>query len=116
MAGHKVMAPDSPKRVYAPSPYGTYIMYSIDPGLLVGLMSPIRDEDKQFLRPSAWTLPVIGSPFAQGRTGNIEVLLKAKPDIIVIWSASKTALNAKAEETLKGLKCALCLRSNGKYG
>jgi iron complex transport system substrate-binding protein len=103
MTGRKVTVPDSMKKVYAPSPYGSYIMYSIDPTMLSGLIFPLKEEDKPFLRPSIWNLPVIGSLFGQGQTANIEILLKAKLDLIIMWSASKSALNAKAEETLKKL-------------
>jgi iron complex transport system substrate-binding protein len=103
MAGRKVVLPNSLKKVYAPSPYGSYIMYSIDPSMLSGLIFPLKDEDKQFLQSSIWNLPVIGSLFGQGQTANIEILLKAKPDVIVMWSAKKSALNEKAEETLKKL-------------
>jgi len=103
MAGRKVTVPDSIRKVYAPSPYGSYIMYSIDPSMLAGLNLPIRDEDMKYFPKAVRNLPLIGSIGGQGRTANIEVLLKAKPDLLIMWSASRSAINDKAEETLKKL-------------
>jgi iron complex transport system substrate-binding protein len=103
MAGRKVMVPDSIKKVYAPSAYGAYVMYSIDPTLLAGLIFPAREEDKKYLPRDAQSLPVIGSLFGQRQTGTIELLLKSKPDLIVLWAAKKSALDEKAETTLKKL-------------
>ena len=48
MAGRKVMLPDSIRKVYAPSAYGSYIMYSIDQSLLAGLIFPLKEEKKIF--------------------------------------------------------------------
>ena len=103
MTGRKVTIPDALRKVYAPSPYGSYIMYSVDPTMISGLIFPIKEEDKRYLVKDVQGLPVIGSLFGQGQTANIEVLMKAKPDLIIMWSASKSALNEKAEETLKKL-------------
>ena len=36
MVGRDVVIPDTPKKVYAPSPYGSYALYAMDPSLLVG--------------------------------------------------------------------------------
>lgn len=46
MAGRRVTLPDMVRKVYAPSPYGSYITYSVDPSLLAGLIFPIKDEDR----------------------------------------------------------------------
>jgi iron complex transport system substrate-binding protein len=103
MAGRKVSIPDTIRKVYAPSPYGSYALYSIDPSLVSGLILPIKEEDKKYVNKALIDLPVIGSLSGQGQTANIEVLLKAKPDLIIMWSAEKSAVNTKAEETLKKL-------------
>lgn len=36
MLGRKVEVPQTPKKVYAPSPYGSYALYAMDPKLLAG--------------------------------------------------------------------------------
>jgi iron complex transport system substrate-binding protein len=101
MAGRNVMLPDAIRKVYAPSAYGSYIMYAIDPSLLAGLVFPLKEEDKKYIQKDAQNLPVIGSLFGQRQTGNIELLLKAKPDLIILWSAKRSVLDEKAEATLK---------------
>jgi iron complex transport system substrate-binding protein len=103
MAGHMVTLPDSIRKVYAPSPYGSYIMYSVDPSMLSGLNLPIKDEDRKYFPKEVQGLPLIGSLGGQGMAANIEVLLKAKPDLLIMWSAKRSAINAKTEETLKKL-------------
>ena len=96
MAGHKVMLPDSIKKVYAPSAYGSYIMYSIDQTLLARRIFPLKEEEKKYFRKEAQSLPVIGSLFGQRQTGSIDLLLKAKPDLIILWSAKRSAFDRKA--------------------
>jgi iron complex transport system substrate-binding protein len=101
MTGRNVVVPDTIKKVYAPSPYGTYIMYAVDPTLMAGLISPLKEEDKKYLHEGVHGLPVIGSLFGQGQTANIEVLLKAKPDLLLMWSDKKSPARQKTEESLK---------------
>ena len=103
MKGRKVTLPDPLRKVYAPSPYGSYIMYSVDPSLLAGLIFPIREEDKKYFPQVVRALPVIGSLFGQGQAANIEVLLKARPDLLIMWATDKSAINQKTEESLKKL-------------
>jgi iron complex transport system substrate-binding protein len=101
MTGRNVVVPDTIKKVYAPSPYATYIMYAVDPTLMAGLISPLKEEDKKYLHKGVQGLPVIGSLFGQGQTANIEVLLKAKADLLLMWSDKKAPARQKTEETLK---------------
>jgi len=103
MVGRKVTLPDSIRKVYAPSPYGSYIMYSIDPSMLAGLNLPIKDEDRKYFPKALQNLPVIGSLGGQGQAANIEVLLKAKPDLLIMWSANRSAINDRSAESLKKL-------------
>ncbi len=103
MAGRKVNVPDVINKVYAPSPYGSYMMYSVAPEKLAGLMFPLKDEDKKYLHPSVQTLPVIGGLSGAGMTSNIEVLMRMKPDVIVVWAGKKDPFNQKSEELLNKL-------------
>jgi iron complex transport system substrate-binding protein len=103
MAGRTVRVPDTITKVYAPSPYATYIMYAVDPGLMAGLIFPLKEEDRKYLHKGVHGLPVIGSLFGQGRTANIETLLKAKPDLLLMWSDRKSPNSPRSEETLKKL-------------
>lgn len=102
MMGRTVVVPDSIKRVYVPSPYGSYLMYSIDPSMLVGL-SLSHGEDGRYLPKSVQGLPVIGGLTGQGAQSNLEVVLKAKPDMVIMWSATRSAVQGRADEALKQL-------------
>lgn len=103
MAGRKVTVPDVIKKAYAPSPYGAYMMYSVAPEKLAGLMFPLKDEDKKYLHPSIHNLPLIGGLSGEGMRSNIEVLIKMKPDVIVIWAGKKNPFSQKSEEILNKL-------------
>lgn len=104
MAGRKVKVPAAINKVYAPSPYGTYIMYAIAPDKLAGLIFPVKEEDKRYLHESVRNLPVIGGLFGQGQTANVETLLKAGPDVLVMWSGKDSPVNEKNAQALNRLK------------
>jgi len=106
MMGRRVTVPDSIKKVYVPSPYGSYLMYSIDPAMLIGL-NLSHNEDKRYLPKEARNLPVIGGLSGQGQQSNLELVLKAKPDLAIMWSARKSAVQGRADEALKQLNLPL---------
>jgi iron complex transport system substrate-binding protein len=95
--GRKVALPDRIEKVFATSPPGTHLIYALDPQLLVGLNFPLWDTERKYTVPRLQTLPVIGGAVGMGRTINQEVLLKAKPDVIIIWDWNETAMNAEYE-------------------
>ncbi|QEM68963.1 ABC transporter substrate-binding protein [Geobacter sp. FeAm09] len=86
MAGRRVVVPDVIRRVFTSSPPATYMMYALDPTLLVGSNYSVKEQDKRFLRPEFTRLPVAGGMFGQGHTVNMETLLALKPDIVLSWS------------------------------
>lgn len=102
MMGRHTTVPDSIKKVYVPSPYGSYLMYSLDPSMLIGL-NLSHKEDKRYLPKAARDLPVIGGLGGQGQQSNLEMILKAKPDAVIMWSANRSAMQGRAEESLKQL-------------
>ena len=53
------------------------------------------------------TLPVIGGLTGQGAQSNLEVILKAKPDLVIMWSAKKSAVAGRVDEALKQLNLPL---------
>ncbi|HEX2965871.1 MAG TPA: ABC transporter substrate-binding protein, partial [Syntrophorhabdaceae bacterium] len=106
MADRKITIPDSVKKVFVPSPYGSYLMYSVDPAMLIGL-NLSHNEDKRYLPKAAQDLPAIGGLTGQGKQSNLEVVLKAKPDLVIMWSARKPVVEDKTDETLKQLNLPL---------
>lgn len=87
MSGRKVAVPEKISRVFTASPPATYMLYTVDPSLLVGVNFKVREEEKRFLRPEFTKLPITGGFFGQGKTVNMEMLLRIKPDVVVTWSS-----------------------------
>lgn len=82
MMGRKITVPDKIERLYAPSPYGAYMMYALAPDLMTGLVFAPKETDKKFLPKSLWNLPVIGGgPQAM----NPETMAKSRPQLLVVW-------------------------------
>jgi len=103
MAGRKVAIPDAIKKVYVPSPYGTYMVYSMDPTLLISFNNPSK-EGRRYLHKAVQDLPVIGRIPGQDQQSSIEAVLKAKPDLVIMWSAKKTiVMDEKANDALNQL-------------
>ncbi len=100
MANRKVAIPDSISKVYVPSPYGSYLMYTVDPAMLIGL-NLSHKEDRRYLPKEAQNLPVIGGLTGQGMQSNMEQVLKAKPDLVIMWSSRKPVTQGRMDETLK---------------
>jgi iron complex transport system substrate-binding protein len=103
MKGRKVMVPDTIKKLYAPSPYGAFMMYAIAPDLMSGLIFEPREEDKQYLNKYLRDLPVIGSLSGETQAANLEVLLKNKPDVLILWMGKDTQVGDKMQKTMDTL-------------
>ncbi len=100
MLGRSVTIPDAPKKVYAPSPYGSYALYAMDPSLLAGWIFNIDARYYPYLDERMKTLPLIGRVFGAGQSANLEVLLAQKPDLILMW-AHQNEFTKKEADRLK---------------
>lgn len=87
MSGKNVTVPDKITRIFSVSPAVTYILYAIDPDLIVGLNAKIRDSERPYLRKTYQDLPILGGSFRNGLTLNMETMLKVKPDVLVVWKS-----------------------------
>ena len=104
MAGRKVTIPDSVKKVYVPSPYGSYLVYSIDPSMLVGFKG-FNGDDKRFMSKSLNVPPQTDNKPGKDKQRDIKNILAAKPDLVVMWSTKKSAATqpGRMAETLNQL-------------
>lgn len=86
MHGRRVEVPRRVQRVVGAEPPVTYLLYSIDPGLLAALNAQPDEGLRRVFRPEVLKKPVIGA-FGEGRIGgfNPEVLLDLKPDLVLAW-------------------------------
>jgi len=98
--GRKVAVPDYIRRAYATSPPATYMLYAMDPTVLAGLNTPVREWEKKHLRRHMQALPVLGGWFGQGNVPNIEMVLKANPEIIIVTSLN-SSIEARTSQALK---------------
>jgi iron complex transport system substrate-binding protein len=82
-AGRTVALPDRILRVMAAGPPASVVVYCLTPDKLLGWQRALRTEEKPYLLPLTHDLPELGRLTGRGDTANIEVVLKAKPDVIV---------------------------------
>jgi iron complex transport system substrate-binding protein len=81
-AGRKQEIPQEINKVYGTSPIATILTYTLAPEKMAGWNYELRKEDLKYLLPETRTLPNLGGWQAKS-TGNIEEILKAKPDVII---------------------------------
>ncbi len=75
--------PDHVERVMAAGPPATVVLYVLAPEKMIGWTAPPRPNEKPFLLPALRDLPELGRLTGRGDTANVEVVLKAKPDVIL---------------------------------
>jgi len=114
MTGRKVNVPDKIKRVYSTSPPATYMIYALDPSLLAGLNSPLKKVEKKYLSAGIHALPVLGGYFGQGQVANIELIMKVKPDVVIVWTGKESAVNRKMEADMSNLGIPLIFMNIGR--
>ena len=97
-AGRRVTVPDTIRRIYAAQPY-TYVLTTLlAPDLLVGHLSIIGERDRRFLRPEVLDLPVLGGAPGSGPAVNMETVLAAKPDIVLMKGNAQSDVSRAAEK------------------
>jgi iron complex transport system substrate-binding protein len=75
--------PDRIERVMAAGPPASVVLYVLAPQKMVGWTAAPRPNEKPFLLPAARDLPELGRLTGRGDTANVEVVIKAKPDLIL---------------------------------
>ena len=98
MYGRVVNVPDKITRVYSISPAVSLMLYGIDPDLMVGIPRAVGEQEKRFFRKSYLELPVLGGSSGEGLNLNLELFLKLRPDVMIVWGDDgaydqKTAAN-----------------------
>jgi iron complex transport system substrate-binding protein len=82
-AGRKVEVPDRVERVMAAGPPASVLVYVLAPEKMIGWNLKPREAELTYLSPIVRNLPEIGRLTGRGGTANLEVLIAAKPDVIV---------------------------------
>lgn len=82
-AGRAVVLPAKVKRVYAAGAPASIMVFAIAPEKLLGWTRAVTPEEAAFLPQRYAELPALGRLTGRGNTANVEVVLAAKPDLIV---------------------------------
>lgn len=82
-AGRTVTLPATIERVYAAGPPASILVYAIAPDKLLGWTRGMTPDEAAFLPQRYAELPSLGRLTGRGNTANVEVVLAAKPDLIV---------------------------------
>jgi iron complex transport system substrate-binding protein len=86
-AGRAVAVSGAVTRVMAAGPPASAVVYCLAPEKLIGWQRTPTAEERPYLIPGTRDLPELGRLAGRGDTANIEVVLKAKPDVIVDFGA-----------------------------
>ena len=81
--GRRVEVPTRVERVFAAGGPAGVIVYALAPDRLVGWNRVPTAEERAFLPSAAAALPALGRLTGRGNTANVEVVLAARPDVIV---------------------------------
>jgi iron complex transport system substrate-binding protein len=82
-AGRKVQVPDRVERVVAAGPPASVLVVMLAPEKLVGWNLNPKESELAFLPSAVRKLPDIGRLTGRGGTANLEVVMAAKPDLIL---------------------------------
>jgi iron complex transport system substrate-binding protein len=79
------------ERVFAAGPPASVLIFALAPDKLIGWPRAPHPDEVPFLSERAAALPALGRLTGRGNTANVEVVMRAKPDVIVdIGSTSAT--------------------------
>jgi iron complex transport system substrate-binding protein len=102
--GRSVTVPIAIERVYAAGPPASVIVLALAPQKLVGWTRAPHPDERPYLPEALAALPELGRLTGRGNTANLEVVMRAKPDVIVdVGSTSATfvTLAQRVEEQTK---------------
>ncbi len=89
--GRSIAVPARIERVYAAGPPASVLLLALAPEKLVGWTRAPRPDERAFLPEAVAALPELGRLTGRGNTANVEIVLRAKPDLIVdVGSTSAT--------------------------
>ncbi len=89
MAGRQVEVAPTINKVLSASPVGTIIMYSINPKKIAGQNWAPTEAEKEYLVKDYLNLPMLSGWYADGKVGNVEEIVKAAPDFILLTFSGK---------------------------
>jgi iron complex transport system substrate-binding protein len=86
-AGRKVRVPARAARVFASGPPASILVFAVAPDALIGWTTPFRPAERPYVAPKYADLPALGRLTGRGNTANVEVVIAARPDVIIDYGA-----------------------------
>lgn len=96
-AGRQVTVPDTVTRVFAAGPPASVLLNVLAPETMIGWIRSPRPAEKPFLAASVRDLPELGRLTGRGDTLNLEVLVGAKPDLIIDFGSLNDTYRSLAD-------------------
>lgn len=88
-AGRKVELPDRISRVFAAGGPAAVAVYVLRPDGMIGWPREMREEEKRYVLPDVRDLPGVGLITGRGDTANVELVLRARPDLVVDFGSTR---------------------------
>lgn len=103
-SGREIRPPATVERVYAAGPPASLLVFAIAPDKLTGWTRAMRPNEAQFFAERYAQLPELGRLTGRGNTANVEVVLKAKTDLIVDVGSTGATLASLATQVQEQTK------------
>ena len=85
------------ERIYAAGPPASILVFAVAPDKLIGWTSAFREAERPYIPARYADLPTLGRLTGRGNTANVEIVLRAKPDLIVDYGTVSQTLASLAE-------------------
>jgi iron complex transport system substrate-binding protein len=103
-AGRQVAVPDRIERVFAAGPPASILLYMLAPEKMTGWPDAPRPEERPYIAAQYRDLPALGRLTGRGGTANLEVVLKAKPDLILDFGSVRGTYASLADNVQEQTK------------
>jgi iron complex transport system substrate-binding protein len=95
--GRRIALPDKIARVMPAGPPAAVVLYVLAPDKMVGWPAAPSPAAREFLVPPPRDLPALGRLTGRGDTANVEVVIAAKPDLILDFGSVSPTFVSLAE-------------------
>ncbi|MGQ0752100.1 MAG: iron ABC transporter substrate-binding protein [Betaproteobacteria bacterium] len=89
--------PQKVSRIYAAGPPASILVFAVAPDKLIGWTSAFRAAERPFVPQRYADLPTLGRLTGRGNTANVEVVIGAKPDLIIDYGSVRPTLASLAD-------------------
>jgi iron complex transport system substrate-binding protein len=96
-AGRRIEVPGTVERIYAAGPPASILVFAVAPDKLIGWTSAFRAAERPFVPQRYADLPTLGRLTGRGNTANVEVVISARPDLIIDYGSVRPTLVSLAD-------------------